>query len=487
MTKLIPQFLLIAILASTVMQTNAQSTNCLKECWKKQVKSLKNNCITFSFSENRNELAHNFKPWQESNYNSFGIVWCNAGIFMKSDSLILNGKKYNSKTQWNKSTLLFLDYGDKELFAVTENMYQNQVFKTIRYSPISLINYFFDKKISSDKESNEDFAVYKTIINKTIVKLYIRKSDNLLDKVTTLSDDELFGDVLSSFTYSDYSTTDKLFYPTTIQIEKINGKVEDEVKITSANLTSDVPQLLNQPTDYKLKVESETKPEIEVEKYSENIHFIELRHTDDRIMVVEFNNFVLVAEAPLNSRNGALIINEVKKIAPDKPIKYFVFGHHHPHYLGGMRPFIYKEATVLCVKNNVEYVKYLANAQHTLNPDSLQLQPKQLHAKEIRDSFAITDGKFEMRIYFIGEKSEHTNDYLIYYFPTEKLLFEDDLVWIARKGEIRKASGRQVGLYNAIKERGLDVKTIVQSWPVADYGVKTMIPLDDLEKSMRTK
>jgi len=37
---------------------------------------------------------------------------------------------------------------------------------------------------------------------------------------------------------------------------------------------------------------------------------------------------------------------------------------------------------------------------------------------------------------------------------------------------------------DAIKELKLDVKTIIQSWPVADYGVKTVIPFEDLEKSM---
>ena len=96
----------------------------------------------------------------------------------------------------------------------------------------------------------------------------------------------------------------------------------------------------------------------------------------------------------------------------------------------------------------------------------------------------VTDGEFEMKIYFIGEKSQHTNDYLIYYFPTEKLLFEDDLVKIAREGEVKKASGRQVGLYNAIMELGLKIDVIIQSWPVKDYGLKTVIPFTDLEKSM---
>ena len=71
--------------------------------------------------------------------------------------------------------------------------------------------------------------------------------------------------------------------------------------------------------------------------------------------------------------------------------------------------------------------------------------------------------------------------------PSEKLLFEDDLVWIPKEGEIKKAGKRQAGLYHAVQDRGLDVTTIVQSWPVADYGVKTVIPFEDLEKSMKVK
>ena len=90
-----------------------------------------------------------------------------------------------------------------------------------------------------------------------------------------------------------------------------------------------------------------------------------------------------------------------------------------------------------------------------------------------------------MKIYFIGKHSEHTIDYLIYYFPSEKVVFQDDLAWIANDGPIKKARSRQAGLYNAIKNLKLDVKTILQSWPVADYGVKTIIPFDDLEKSMK--
>jgi hypothetical protein len=122
-----------------------------------------------------------------------------------------------------------------------------------------------------------------------------------------------------------------------------------------------------------------------------------------------------------------------------------------------------------------------------LQPDRLQREPKPLKLQEIKDSLTISDGSFEMKIYFIGKKSQHTNDYLVYYFPDEKLLFEDDLVWIPKEGAIPKGSGRQVGLYEAIQALRLEVKTIVQSWPVSEMGVKTVIPFADLEKSITIK
>ncbi len=214
------------------------------------------------------------------------------------------------------------------------------------------------------------------------------------------------------------------------------------------------------------------------------MHVIELKHTNDRVLVVEFSDFLLVAEAPLNSENGELIIAESQKIAPDKPIKYFVFGHYHPHYLGGVRPFVHRGAKIICSDITKEYVTYIANAPHTLNPDSLQVEPKPLVAEVLKDSLLISDGEFEMMVYFIGEKSAHTKGYLIYYFPSLNLLFQDDLVWIKKEGEPQKARKRQAGLYKAILELNLDVETIIQSWPVNNQGVKTVIPFNELKATV---
>ncbi len=466
------------------LSLTASAQNSITKCWVNQVKPIKDNYVTFSYVEKRNELGHNFEPWQQTNYEGKGAIWSNATNFIKQDTLSRGKRKFYSSTVFNSAELLLLDYGDKELLPVTKKSFSNQVIKTARYTPINILTYFLQNKIAKSEESNAEFSVYTTTINQTIVKLYIRKFDNLLQKITTLSDDELFGDVLTTIHYSSFVKTKNLYSPQKIQIDKINGKVQDEVVISKVLFAESAPVILQKPKDYALIEIAETQPEIQVKKFNKNVHFIELKHTNDRVMVVEFATFLLVAEAPLNSANGELIIAECKNIAPDKPIKYFVFGHYHPHYLGGVRPFVHRGAKIICSDVTKEYVTYIVNAPHTLNPDSLQVEPKPLLLEVLKDSLLISDGEFEMMAYFIGEKSAHTKGYLIYYFPSLNLLFQDDLIWIKNEGEPQKAGKRQAGLYKAIADLNLDVETIVQSWPVNNHGVKTVIPFKELKATV---
>ena len=204
-------------------------------------------------------------------------------------------------------------------------------------------------------------------------------------------------------------------------------------------------------------------------------------------MIVEFSNFLLVVDAPLASKNGEIIIGEAKKIAPNKPIRYFAFGHHHPWYVGGMRPFIYRDATVLTVAGDIPYLNFLATASHNLDPDSLSIHSHPLHTEEIHDSLTITDGSYDMKMYCIGKKSQHTNDYMLFYFPREKMLWEDDLAWVKKDEPIEKAGERQAGLVNAVKDLGLHPETVVQSWPLTEYDLKTILPFADLEASLNVK
>ncbi|MDR3680719.1 MAG: hypothetical protein P4L41_12200 [Flavipsychrobacter sp.] len=479
--------LTLGILIVSSLQAGAKETNHLKECWDKQVKPIKEKHLAFTYQEKLNELYHSSEPWQQMYYTGSGAIWCNAHDFAQQDTFLIRKHTQYSKTQFNEDELLFQDYGDKDISPVTHSMFSGEIIKTARYTPVLLINYFLKEKIAEGKETDDQFAVYKTVINETVVKLYIRKADDLLVKATALDNDELRGDVLSTFIYMGYTNMGGLYYPKTIQIEKVNSKVIDEVAITSANKVKHAPFLLEKPAGYTIKEDIEPQKQIKVEKYNDHIYFMDVMPAGAKIMLVEFSDFLLVAEAPRNSQNGELIIKEANNIAPGKPIKYFAFGHHHPDYLGGMRAFIHKGATVLSVKDDKDYVTYLASAPHTLKPDSLYIQPMPLKMEEVKDSTTITDGTYKMKMYVIGKQSGHTKDYLIYYFPQEKLVFEDDLVWIQKTGPAKKAGETQAGLYKAMSDLNLDVQTIIQSWGISYDNYKTVIPITDMIESMSIK
>ena len=105
--------------------------------------------------------------------------------------------------------------------------------------------------------------------------------------------------------------------------------------------------------------------------------------------------------------------------------------------------------------------------------------------EQIKDSLTISDSKMELKIFLIGKKSDHTQDYMIYYIPSQKLLYQDDLTWISSDGVPKKPGSRQIGLYNAIKDLNLNVETIVQSWPTGRDNLKSIFPFKDLEETMK--
>ncbi|TGE24357.1 hypothetical protein E5K00_03840 [Hymenobacter aquaticus] len=465
----------------------ARPVNYLEKCWARQGGALNGRFAAFSYREQAQELEHSQYPWQATAYAKQGTAWLSDQRYLRQDTLTESGKTYFSRTQVSAEEVLYVDYGEKDLAPATPERQAAQLVNSARYSPLLLLGYLRAHQAPAEPPQLAGLAVYRAQLPNAQVSVFIRKADQLVQRIAVLSHDELYGDVYTTITYQDYTTSGALAYARTVLIDKVNGKLHDTVTVRRQTLVAAPAALLTRPAGYQLAAPAPVPPVSTVEHFRPNLHLLNLKHTDDRVLIVEFKDFLVVAEAPLSSENGEYIIREARRIAPHKPIRYFVYGHYHPHYLGGLRAFVAQGATILGGPGTASYARYLAEARHTLRPDSLQRHARPLVLEEVTSSKTITDGQFEMQIHFIGQQSAHTNDYLIYYFPSEKLLFEDDLVWIKREGGPRKASARQAGLYQAVQALKLPVDTIVQSWPVADYGVKTIIPFAELEQSVLVK
>ncbi|MGE3800627.1 MAG: hypothetical protein AB7H80_06370 [Candidatus Kapaibacterium sp.] len=459
----------------------------LNDCLAKQVKPLQSGYLQLAYRGSENNLYHSSEPWQTAHYDRRGRVSCSRVRFFREDTISQNERNFVTNIQYSPTELLIRPYWSEQIGNATESQLAEYPLSIAYYSPIPLLNYAHSQKTTPDTNSDPNFAIYSLKVGKSTVRLYIGKSDRLLQKVTSSWGDDMLGDMTETFIYTDFTTLKGLHYPQKVEVVKVHD-IRDSVKVTAANIVEEVTPLLEEPEGYAVEVEEDVILEIHVERLSEHLYGLNLPQAESRAILVEFKDFLMVVDVPFNSENGELVLREAEKIAPGKPVRYFAFDHHHPWYLGGVRPFIHRGATVICTEENLDYVRFLATAPHTIEPDSLQLNPSPLITELVDSVMTISDGKYEVKICHIGNISAHTSDYLIFYFPLEKIVLQGDLAWIPAEAPIKKAGPRQVGLYNGIKEFGLEVETILQTWPISEKRkVKSRFPFSDLEESVHAK
>lgn len=461
------------------------------------LQNLDSDFCSIGFTETRYELYHSSEPWQQYKMVSAGNVYFkSSSYFYKIDSTITGKRTLFSKTYYNGNDLLINDYGDTNFLQIRKSELETQILENIRYSPIIMSDYIYmlqSLKASFATNEIENQKVYYLKIGENRVSVFYNlENHNILKlvKVAINNHHDMIGDNLTTIYYNKYNKFNELDHPSEIIIEKSNKKSIDTILIGNVNVVDfDVIPRLVKPKDFKWQEEMSLLPDsIWVSKYNDYLTFIHFKKADSRIAVVEFPSYFVVIGAPLKPENGELIIQELRKLNTTKLIKYFAFGHHHPHYLGGVRAFANIGSKIICLEQNSKYLNYLLNNPHSMKPDSLQISKNVPIITYIKDSVEIKDGNLEMKIYHIGKKSAHANDFLVFYFPNDKLLLQDELIWIKKDVPLTKASARQAGLYNAIKDLNLNVEKILQTWPIGSrYNVKSEIEFKELEESVKIK
>lgn len=481
----------LAVIAITsLLVTNTFASDYLSQAYEKQVAPLKNKYIHARYKENRNDIGHYFRPWQTSNYSVTGEITFNKQFVHQFDSITAtqSGRIYLSEIKSDNEKFITTDLKTNKSVAIDSKNIDTKVLDLARYQPTAILEYFYNLRDELKLTEEPDFAIYQTNIGKDVVGIYINKSNSLLDRIGIMSDQypgfgSALGDIRNIYYYHDYTLFNDTWIAKEIEVHKANGKAIDEITLSDIEVVKSKFPKLAFPKDYTTSKDDEILPEVETIRYSNRLHFVDLKHEQTMSAVVEFADFLVVLEAPKSSENGELIITEARKIAPNKPIKYFVGGHFHPHYTGGMRAFVHKGATVISDEGNKAYFEELIKAPHTMNPDSLQIEPKPFKFEAIDSIRTISDGEYELQILKIGDKSDHTYDYLIFYFPHEKILYQGDLMWLPKTKEKTNISQREIGLYDAVKSFNLEPERSIQAWPT-NSEFKHDAPFSEFEEAV---
>jgi hypothetical protein len=194
--------------------------------------------------------------------------------------------------------------------------------------------------------------------------------------------------------------------------------------------------------------------------------------------VVEFGDHLAVIEAALSSANVERIVDALKRKWPSKPIRYALFSHHHPHYLGGIRALIAEGATVVTTPGNEAYVRRIAEYSFSLAPDRLARHPKPVHVLPFPTRIELTDPTNQIVALNIGKRSQHTDEFVLYWLPRQRLLFQAEQGWVTVNDTLR-ATRRAPTLLEIVKEEKLDVDRLVQSWPMR--GEPGIVSMKDLQ------
>jgi len=193
-------------------------------------------------------------------------------------------------------------------------------------------------------------------------------------------------------------------------------------------------------------VQAATRPVVRVEstKLSDMVYL--LAGGSHNSVLVEFRDFVAVVEAPLNDERSIAVIAEVKRLVPNKPIRYVVNTHHHWDHSGGLRRYVAEGAQIITHQENIDWYRATMFGPNTwkLMPDTLtkyndaNIFPRNPTFIGVGNRYMLTDRAWGsdttgrvMEIHnTVGGSppySNHDEWNLAVYLPTEKFVINADL------------------------------------------------------------
>jgi hypothetical protein len=248
--------------------------------------------------------------------------------------------------------------------------------------------------------------------------------------------------------------------------------MDAKANVTIAPATFQVP----------MAVQQATKPQVRVQTTALAQGVWLIGGGSHNSVLVEFRNFVAVVEAPVNDERSRAVVAEVRRLVPNKPIRYVVNTHYHWDHSGGLRGLVAAGAQMVTHDGNVEYYnRMMFGTKRELMPDSLS-EREQLLGTTIRPQYVrvtnqpqmITDrawGSPEagriMEFYSVGTGSppwsSHNEFFIVAYLPAERILINADLYTPPAAGSEGPASPPEgvVALGQIIRANNLNVATHV--------------------------
>lgn len=241
---------------------------------------------------------------------------------------------------------------------------------------------------------------------------------NLVERVETRIDNPLLGDMVVESAYSEYRDVGGVKFPGRI-VDRLGGHPTLDITVGSVrpNGAATLEIAAAPPAGEgggALKATSE--------RLGSGVWVITAGLNS---VLVEFTDHLVVVEALGNDARSHAVIAEVKRLVPNKPLRYLVNTHAHFDHSGGVRAFAAEGATILTHEVNKPFFEKVLTLPHRINPDSLSKSPRKAAVEGVGARRVLTDGTQTLELHHI-RGNLHNDGLLVAYLPRERVLVQAD-------------------------------------------------------------
>jgi len=454
--------------------------------------------IRFSFTGTYRNEGHYPRPWAHKDYRMDGATFYSAELLaVKSETTLYEADKpFPSFTIIGPANGLRLTAGGDRPDSIPEKELEKSLREELELLPHEYLRQAragaAGLRLLSGSDGYE--VLCYSLDDGEGRALFFDAGTHLLMRVERIGHWKHKGDRLEWRTFTDYVDRNGIRVP-------LHSEAHIEDSSSQHNVLSEIAKVefgevvnadeFTVPAAFRAGFEGWTLQKPKAENPAELLpshdigkgaYVIELPSSKSRSLLVAFSDFAAIVEAGDYSEISARLLATADHLLPDKPVRYVAMTHHHPLYASGLRPYVQRGITVLATAGNVSYYRDLVTRSYRIHPDEQQRKPHEPKFEVIDKTHIIKDGKQRLEFYEF-DYSTHTDEYVLPYLPSHKLIVTGDLVRILRDTELPPASSRALAVHRCVRERKLDVQNIMQTWYLgrADH----LVPYSDLDEKVR--
>lgn len=181
--------------------------------------------------------------------------------------------------------------------------------------------------------------------------------------------------------------------------------------------------------------------------------------------MIEFDEFVAVFEAPGNEQRSLAVIEEIARLAPNKPIRWVITSHPHFDHIGGLRAYLHIGSTIVTHLSNLNFLNndVLSYEPRTVKPDIVSKWPptelsEGYNYEAIQENYVIADSSRILRVYYV-QPLRHVTGMLMAYLPAEGIAFQADL-FDTHEAPRPAQLPAMTSLRNQVERMGMKVDTL---------------------------